>query len=107
MFLVSVSMLSVVYAFFLEVRRGFEQDRLLEWLKTERRADWDALPRSDRFLIVRAVEILRRGPLASDADFHAHYQMTKHGTRFAVAMSIAVTAIALLVLGTRFLDWSW
>lgn len=107
MFLVSVTMLSVVYAFILEVRRGFEQDRLLEWLKTERRAAWDALPRSDRFLTARAVEILRRGPLASDADFHARYQMTKHGKRFAVAMSIAVAAIALLLLGTRFLGWSW
>jgi hypothetical protein len=107
MFSVSVAMLSVVYAFILEVRRGVEEDRLLKWLKTERRADWDALTRSDRFLTMRAVEILRRGPLASDADFHARYQMTRHGTRFAVAMSIAVTAIALLALGTRFLDWNW
>jgi len=107
MFLVSVTMLSVLYAFFLEVRRGVEEDRLLEWLKTERRADWDALTRSDRFLTMRAFEVLRRGSLASDADFNAHYQMTRHGTRFAVAMSIAVTAIALLALGTRFLDWNW
>lgn len=107
MFLVSVTALSVVYAFILEVRRGFEQDRLLEWLKAERAADWDALPRSDRFLTVRAVEILRRGALASDADFHARYQMTRHGSRFAVAMSIAVTAIALLLIGTRFFGWSW
>lgn len=107
MFIVSVAVLSTVYAFFLEVRRGVENDRLLEWLKTERSADWDALTRSDRFLTMRAVEILRRGPLASDAGFHARYQMTRHGTRFAIAMSIAVTAIALLVLGTLFFDWNW
>ena len=71
MFLVIVGVVSTVYAFYLDVRLGVKNDRFLEWLKTERRADWKALTRLDRFLTVRAVEMLRRGPLADDAEFHA------------------------------------
>ena len=107
MFLVSVGVVSTVYAFYLDIRRGVENDRFLEWLKTERSADWDGLTRSDRFLTIRAVEILRRGPLADDAEFHARYQLTRYGTRFVIAMSVAVTCIGLLLLGTAFLDWNW
>lgn len=102
-----VGALSTVYAFILELRRGVENDRFLKWLRTERRAEWDALTRSDRLLTARAVEILRRGPLASDVDFQDRYQMTRHGTRFAIALSISVTMITLLVLGTLYLDWGW
>jgi hypothetical protein len=107
MFFVIVGALSAVYAFLLEVRRGVEDDRFLAWLKTNRRAEWDALTRSDRFLTVRAVEILRRGPLANDADFQSRYHMTRHGTRFFIALSIAGVAITLLLLGTFLLDWNW
>ena len=107
MFLVIVGVASTVYAFYLDVRRGAENDRFLEWLKTERRVDWDALTRADRFLTIRAVEMLRRGPLADDAEFHARYQLTRHGTRFAIAMSVAAAVIALLILGTLFLEWHW
>ena len=107
MLLVIVVLVSTVFAFVLDVRRGVENDRFLEWLKTERKADWNALTRSDRLLTIRAVEILRRGPLVDDAEFHARYQLTRHGTRFAIAMSVAGTGIALLVLGTVFFDWNW
>ena len=107
MFLVSIGVLAAVYAFVLEVRRGVKTDRLLEWLKRERKADWDGLRRVDRLLTVRAVEILRRGALADDADFHARYQTTRHGTRFAIAMSMAAVAIALVLVGTTWLGWEW
>ncbi len=107
MFLVIVVVVSTVFAFFLEVRRGAENHRFLEWLKTERKVDWEALTRSDRLLTFRAVEVLRRGSLADDAEFHAHYQLTRHGTRFVIAMSVAGAAVALLVLGTVFFEWNW
>lgn len=106
-FFVIVGTLSAVYAFLLEVRRGLEDDRFLAWLKTKRSAEWSALTRSDRFLTVRAVEILRRGPLANDAEFRSRYQMTRHGIRFFIALIIACVAIALLLLGTLLLDWNW
>jgi hypothetical protein len=107
MFLVIVGVVSTVYAFYLEVRRGAENDRFLEWLKTERKPDWDALSRVDRFLPIRADEMLRRGPLADDEEFHARYRLTRHGTRFVIAMIIAGTAIAVLILGIVFLDWDF
>ncbi|MDF1596832.1 MAG: hypothetical protein P1T08_12210 [Acidimicrobiia bacterium] len=107
MFLVSVVAASTIYAFYLDVRREGEDHRFVDWLKTERTADWDALTRSDRFLTIRAVEILRRGPLADDAEFRARYQRTRHGARFFVAMSVAGTAIALLIVGTTLFDWDW
>jgi hypothetical protein len=107
MVLVIVVLVSTVYAFYLDVRREAEFGRLVEWLKTERRTDWQALTRSDRFLTIRAVEILRRGALAGDAEFHARYQNTSPGTRFVTAMIVAVAGIALLVLGTTLFDWKW
>ena len=106
MFLVIVVAVSTVFAFFLEVRREAENDRFVEWLKTKRKADWGTLTRSDRLLTIRAVEMLRRGALAGDAEFHARYQSTRHGTRFVTAMSVAGTGIALLVLGSVFFDWN-
>lgn len=107
MFLVIVVAVSTVFAFVLDVRRDVENDRFVEWLKTQRKSDWDALTRVDRLLTVRAVEILRRGALADDAEFHVRYRLTRHGTRFAAAMSVAVAGIALLVLGTVFFSWNW
>ena len=107
MFLVIVVAVSTVFAFYLDVRREAEFGRLVEWLKTERKADWQALTRSDRFLTIRAVEILRRGALAGDGDFHARYQRTRHGTRFVTAMIVAVAGIALLVSGTTLFGWKW
>lgn len=107
MFLVIVVAVSTVYAFYLDVRRGVRNDRLLRWLRIERKVHWEALSRSDRFLTIRAVEMLRRGPLADDPEFLTRYQLTRHGTRFATAMSVAGAGIALLVLGTVFFDWNW
>jgi len=107
MFLVIVVAVSTVFAFVLDVRCGIENDRLVEWLKTERKSDWDALTRSDRLLTIRAVEMLRRGALADDGEFHVRHQLTRHGTRFAAAMSVAGAGIALVVLGTVFFGWNW
>lgn len=107
MLLVIVVAVSTIFAFLLEVRRGVENDRFVEWLKTERKADWETLTRSDRLLSTRAVEMLRRGALADDAEFHARYQLTRHGIRFATAMSVAGTGIALVVFGSVFFDWNW
>jgi len=107
MVLVTVVAVSTVYAFALDVRRGAAFRRLVEWLKSDRAAVWQALTRSDRFLTIRAVEILRRGALAGDAEFHARYRETRHATRFAVAMIVALAGIALVVLGTTFFDWTW
>ena len=107
MFLVAVVALSTGYAFYLDVRREAANHRLIEWLRTERRTSWDALSRSDRFLTIRAVEILRRGPLSDDAEFQAHYRLTRHGIRFAIAMIAAGAAVAILILGTILFDWGW
>lgn len=107
MVLVTVGVIATVYAFYLDVRREAADGRFITWLKTERSDAWDALSRKDRFLTIRAVEILRRGPLADDAEFQSRYAATRHGARFALAMTVAAVAITLLVLGTLFWNWSW
>lgn len=107
MFLVTVAALAMGYAFYLDVRRDAEHRRFLEWLKTERKAHWEALSRADRLLAIRAVEILRRGPLADDSEFNVRYRATRHGRRFGGAMLVGGVSITLLLVGTTFLDWSW
>ncbi len=105
--LVIVVLVATVYAFSLDIRRGAAFRRLIDWLKSDRAAEWQALTRSDRFLTIRAVEILRRGALAGDDDFHVRYRETRHATRFMVAMIVAFAGIALLVLGTTYFGWTW
>jgi hypothetical protein len=107
MFLVTVLALCTGYAFYLNVRREAANHRFLEWLKTERQGSCNALTPSDRLLSIRAVEILRRGVLADDTEFIDRYRNTRHGFRFAIAMSAAGVGVALLILGTVTLDWSW
>lgn len=107
MALVSVVAISTLFAFYLDVRRQAEYRRFIEWLKNDRKADWQALTRSDRFLTIRAVEILRRGALAGDPEFQARYQRTRHNRRFATAMIVALAGVALLVVGTTLFDWDW
>lgn len=105
--LVIVVLVSTIYAFVLDVRRGAGLARFVGWLKTERKADWRSLTRSDRFLTIRAIEILRRGALADDGEFNVRYQETRPGNRFIAAMIVAVAAIALLILGTTLFEWKW
>jgi Flp pilus assembly protein TadB len=107
MVLVSLTAGFTLYAFVLEIRRSSESSRLITWLETERTEAWDALSRSDRFLAVRALEILRRGALFADEEYLTRFRRTKHGKRFAVAMIASAAAIALLLIGTSFLDWRW
>lgn len=107
MVLVSVVAMATLFAFYLDVRRQAEYRRFVEWLKSDREADWRNLTRSDRFLSIRAVEILRRGALAGDAEFQARYRRTRHDRRFATAMIVALTGIGLLVAGTTLFDWTW
>jgi len=107
MILVGLAAGSTVYAFILDIRRTDERRRLVTWLESERADTWYALSRADRFLTIRALEILRRGPLAADEEFLARFRRTKHGRRFAVAMTVSVVAIALLLFGTSVLDWRW
>lgn len=107
MFLVSVVALSTAYAYYLDVKRDAANRRFLAWVRTEREESWDTLTRSDRFLSIRAIEILRRGALADDSEFLDRYRGTRHGLRFAIAMGTAGVGVALLILGTVFLGWGW
>lgn len=107
MVLVSLTAVSTIYAFVLDIRRGNETRQLITWLETERAEAWDSLSRSDRFLTVRAFEILRRGALSADEAYLTRFRRTKHGRRFGAAMLVSGTAIALLLIGTSVLDWQW
>ena len=98
---------ATLYGFYLDIRSGRANDRLMKWLKSERRVEWDELSRSDRFLSMRAIEILRRGALNDDAEFHDRYQQTRPDRRFAAAMIVAVASVALLLIGTKYLGWDW
>jgi len=107
MVLVTTGVISTVYTFYLEVKPSARNDQFLDWLKNERTAEWDAMTRADRLLTVRAVEMLRRGALADDREFLDRYQTTRHDKRFGISMIVAGAAIAVLILGTVILDWSW
>ena len=56
---------------------------------------------------MRAVQILRRGALKDDAEFHDLYQQTRPGRRFFAAMAVSAASIAMLLVGTKYLGWDW
>jgi len=97
--LVTVGAASTGCAFCLDGRRSAAKHRLLAWLRTERPTECEELTSADRFMTIRAVEMLRRSSLAEDEEFRAWYRLTNHGTRFAVAMILAGSVIGLLFSG--------
>lgn len=107
--LLSIAAVATIYAWYLRVIQERAFRRLLSWLRASRQQEWNALPRSARWLdSIGAVEQLRRGALSADLEFAGRYRQSKaHQRRFLVALGIGILAIALVAVGSQTLGWSF
>jgi Flp pilus assembly protein TadB len=97
-----------VYVLYLEINRARHFWKLISWLKTERRREWEATPGASRPLDIEgAVARLRRGRLAADAEFvDRHDAATRRGRHLAVALAVTGTAIVVALTGFTLFEWS-
>jgi hypothetical protein len=107
--LLCIAASAIIYAFYLHIIRERDFRRLLGWVRASRPQQWNALPRSARWLnSIGAVEQLRRGALSMDPEFARRYRQTRaHQGRFLGALGIGVLAIALVAIGSQSLGWSF
>lgn len=100
---------SALYALYLEVQRGRGFWKLVEWLKAERPTEWEgAQGIGRRGNIEDAVAKLRRGRLTADDEFLSRHDATTRGGRSKlIALTVAGSAIVLLLAGITVFDWSF
>ncbi len=100
---------AVLGAWALAIRERRRLRRLVAWIETHHGARWAALPgAARRFNVVGGVEQLRRQGLGDDPEFMARYRSVKRGKPWQVILQlIGVALIGAILLGVRYLGWTW
>ena len=82
---------------------------LAAWIATRHGALWEALPvATRRFHLAGAVEQLRRQGLGEDPEFMARYRTVKRGKPWQIILQlIGMALIGAIMLGVRYLGWTW
>ncbi len=95
------------WALAIREQRGFR--KLVTWIETHHGARWAALPgAARRFNLVGGVEHLRRHGLGEDPEFIARYRDAKRGKSWQVILQVVgVALIGAILLGVRYLGWTW
>jgi len=107
--LISLAALGSVYAFIRDIQHINRRRRLLGWVREHYPQEWSAVHRSRRWL--HPVAILG-GLDRSGAIAHPHFAQEYSKVRrlpkdMVVAFIVACAAIALTILGSRYLGWTW
>ncbi len=100
---------AVLSAWALAIRERRRFRELVAWIETHHGARWAALPGvAQRFNVVGGVEHLRRQGLGDDPEFMARYRYVKRGKPWRVILQLAgVALIGVILLGVRYLGWTW
>ncbi len=100
---------AVLSAWALAIRERRRFRELVAWIETHHGARWAALPGvAQRFNVVGGVEHLRRQGLGDDPEFMARYRSVKRGKPWQVILQlVAVALIGAILLGIRYLGWTW
>ncbi len=96
-------------AYGLSIREGRRFRRLVKWIEAHHGERWRALPGFTRRLNPKGgVEFLRRHGLAEDPEFMDLYRRAKHGNPRQLLFALTSLAlIGVILLGVRYLGWSW
>lgn len=100
---------AVLYAWWLSSQETRRNRRLVAWLRQHYAGRWAELPWLSRKInLVGGIEYLRRNGLSEDAEFMALYRETKRGRAMQLAALVAgMVLVAAILLGVRYLGWSW
>ncbi len=95
------------WALAIRERRRFRE--LVAWIETRHGARWAELPEvARRFNVAGGVEHLRRHGLGEDPEFMTRYRTVKRGKPWQVILQVVgVTLIGAILLGVRYLGWTW
>lgn len=95
------------WALAIRERRRFRE--LVAWIETRHGARWAELPGvARRFNVAGGVEHLRRHGLGEDPEFMTRYRTVKRGKPWQVILQVVgVTLIGAILLGVRYLGWTW
>lgn len=98
-----------LYAWWLSDRQARRFRDFVSWVEDQRREQWESLPRiAQRFNRNGGIEQLRRNELSNDPEFLARYRQGKM-VRWPqiVPVLCAMGAIGLLLIGVKYLGWTW
>ena len=100
---------AVFGAWALAIRQQRRFRRLVAWIQTHHDARWAALPGVARRLnVVGAVEHLRRQGLGEDPEFMVRYRAVKRSRPWQVVLQlVGMALIGAILLGVRYLGWTW
>ncbi len=100
---------AVLYAWWKSNLENRRFRRLVTWLREHYAERWAGLPWFFRtFNIVGSVEHLRRNGLSEDAEFMGLYREMKRGGGIKIAaLVVGMALIGAVLLGVRYLGWSW
>ncbi len=100
---------AVLGAWWLSIREGRRFRHLVAWIEAHYGARWRALPWVSRRLHPKGgVEFLRRHGLAEDPAFMKRYRDARRGNlRQPVFLLIGLALIGAILLGVRYLGWTW
>jgi len=100
---------AVLYAWWKSNLENRRFRHLVTWLREHYAERWAGLPWVSRtFNIVGVVEHLRRNGLSEDTEFMGLYRETKRGRGIKFAALVAgIALIGAVLLGVRYLGWSW
>ena len=103
------ALVAMLYAWWLSSLKTRRFRRLVAWLREHYAERWAELPWLSRNInLVGGVEHLRRNGLSEDTAFMALYRETKRGKALQLAaLAVGVALIAAVLLGVRYLGWSW
>ena len=100
---------TVLGAWALAIRERRRLRALVAWIETLHGARWAALPAvGRRFSAAGGVEHLRREGLGEDPEFMARYRRVKGSKPWQVILQmVGVALIGAILLGVRYLGWTW
>ncbi len=100
---------AVLGAWALSIREGRRFRELVAWIETHHGARWAALPgAARRFNAAGGVEHLCSQGLGEDPEFMARYRTVKRGKPWQWALlAVGMALIGAILLGVRYLGWTW
>ncbi len=100
---------AVLGAWALAIRERRRLRALVAWIETHHGARWAALPEVARRLnLAGGIEQLRRQGLGEDPEFMARYRAAKGSKpRQVILQLIGMALIGAILLGVRYLGWTW
>lgn len=107
--LISLGALGGVYVFIRDIQHSARRRRLAEWVRDHYPQEWRAIDWAQRNLFLAgALARLHRSGAISHPHFIQEYPRVRRWPQdMLAALVVAIAAIALVAVGTRYLGWTW